>query len=289
MAIGVTMSSFKIKSSLSIIIFTVALALSGRAISEMTGHQQTTGMTHPLTMAHQQLSEAHQNIKNGNVEAFNKNLQTAEALLQDLSSSKDEKTKEEAKALMLEIRQLHQQDSENKEGVMSRLWHRSNALLNREVTKLSNSWSESSSANKTLKHLLDARLHFNYAKHDLFVSHNLSGVKNEIEQTFTYLDKASSTNKKVALKEEISSIKQDINYLLTDKTNTVEEQKIIKALSLANENMLKVSQNTSAGLKIQSKKIADEIIALQRNIIVLEKEEQYDALMKRLEHLDKLL
>jgi hypothetical protein len=285
-----------IKSSLLAITFVSIFAISNSAISDDSIKQKTNDeissisveANHPLAMAHLQLKQAHKNLTEGKTEALSENLKTAKKWLQDPSLSKDKKTQSEAKLLREEIQQLQKENSQNKEGAIARLWHRSSALLKREVTQLSTSWHDSSLANETLKYLIDARLHFNYARHDLFVSHEADKVKNEIAQTFAYLDKAKK-NANPEINKKIIIIQNDIKYLLTDHAKTKEEQAIIKALSIANKNMLKVSQNTSSEIKTMSQNIAQKIIDLRKNIIILEKHEQYNDIMKRLESLDKQL
>ncbi|RTZ67453.1 MAG: hypothetical protein DSZ29_00760 [Aquificaceae bacterium] len=274
------MPPLSIKSSVLSIALALTCAFSNSVVADTSN---------PLTIAHQQLEQAKQSLNTGDTEAFNKNLKLAQESLQTVAMTGDDKAKNEVHALMLEIQQLQAKDtSEDKEGAISRLWHKSSALLEREVTQLSKNWHDASQANKTLKYLLDARLHFNYAEHDLFINHDPENLKSEIESTLSYLEKASSSTKP-AIHKKIETIKIDIMHLLTDKANTEEEQAIIKSLNLAYDSMLNVSQNTHSDLKTKSEKISLEIKTLQQNIILLKKKEQYDELMKRLEALDQLL
>ena len=285
-----------IKLSLLALTFASVFAISNNAVSDDLTKQKVPNEVasaslegnHPLAIVHQQLKQAHKNLTEGKTNALNKNLDEAKKWLQDPALSKDKKTQNEANILKDEIQQLLEESNQNKEGALARLWHRSGALLEREATQLSESWNAASQANEILKFLVDARLHFNYAKHALFVSHDGDEMKAEISKVLGYLDNAKK-RAKPAISEKISVIQNDIQHLLSDRASSKEEQAIFNALSIANENMLKVSQNTNSKLKEESKNIAQEIITLKRNIIILEKNEQYDDIMRRLKALDKQL
>ena len=285
-----------IKLYLLALMFVSVFAISSNVISDDLTKQKVPNEVasaslegnHPLAIVHQQLKQAHKNLTEGKTNALNKNLDEAKKWLQDPALSKDKKTQNEAKMLMDEIQQLLKESDQNKEGAIARLWHRSGALLEREVTQLSKSWDAASQANEILKFLVDARLHFNYAKHALFISHDKEEMKAEVSQALDYLEGAKK-RAKPAISKKISIIQNDIQHLLSNRASSKEEQAIFNALSIASENMLKVSQNTSAKLKTESKNIAQEIIALKRNIILLEKNEQYDDIMRRLKALDKQL
>jgi hypothetical protein len=271
----------------------IVFFVSGNAFSENSAPLQNTSKSHsvsleanhPLAMAHQQLEQAHVHYQKGEIDKVKINLDAAGKWLQG------HQTNSEATELASEIKQLQEQinhPSDEHEGAISRLWHRSSALVVREIEHATKSWNDSTTANKTLKHLLDARLHFNHAEHELFRSHNIEKARYEIDNTLVYLDKAN----KVAIprvRKKITSLKKDIEQLPTNNTNAAEIQTIIQALQAAGISVVKASHSVSPEIHARSKKIAKEISNLKKDIFLLEKRQQYDSVMKRLHQLDKLL
>lgn len=272
----------------------------GNAVSEDKPASQTPAKVHssvsveanhPLAIAHQQLEQARKDFSKGDIEAVRMSLEAANKLLQDPKMSRDSKTINEASELVKEIQQLQAKinnPSDEHEGTISRLWHRSSALAKREIEHITKSWKDVSTSNKTMKHLVDARLHFNYAEHELFISHKVEKADEELKNTLTYLDKAYEIANPQA-REKLASLKKDIQRLSTSHVNTAEEQMIFQALEEANAAIDKVRQSVNPEIRARSKKISADIMDLKKNIIMLERRYQYDTIMNRLFQLDKLL
>ena len=99
--------------------------------------------------------------------------------------------------------------TDENESTLSRLWHRSTALVEHELQSMKQQWNEASSASESYKYILDARLHFDYAEHELFVSHDNENAKEEIKLTLSYLEEAKKVANPSAV-NKIDQIQQDI-------------------------------------------------------------------------------
>ena len=260
----------------------------GHAVAEdlaLKPHVVSVTDKHLLAIAQQQLKQAHEYYKKGEIDQVNKSLQAASQSLQGHQENKA------AAALVSEIKQLQEkisQSSDAHEGTISRLWHRSSALVAREIEHATKSWNDSSTANETLKYLIDARMHFSYTEHDLFANHNAEKANEDIKSTLTYLDKANAIANP-QMREMITVLKKEIQHLPTDQTNAEEVQIILQALETAATSVEKANNSVSQEIQTRSKKIVTDIKNLKKDIFILEKRQQYDAVMEKLQNLDKLL
>jgi len=280
--------------TLSILFFVSSKAFSENRSSPQMGsttHSITVESNHPLAMAHQELKQAHDDFNKGNIGAVQKDLDAASKWLQNSKISNNPKTRDEAAKLANEIQTLHKQlihPSDKHESALARLWHRSTALVEHEVQHITKSWKDSSTANRTLKRLMDARLHFNYAEHELFRSNDVEQANEELNKTVAYLDKASEVATP-RVREKIATIKKDIQRLPTSPANTNDEQMTIQALEKASISIDKASNSVSLEIQARSKKIALEIRNLKKDVTMLERRQQYNSMMERLRQLDKIL
>jgi hypothetical protein len=287
------MKTIHIGSVLLTTTLVIVFFISGNVASEDQAPSQVTLKTHPvsleanhpLAIAHQQLDQAREDYQKGEIDKVKVSLEGARKGLQDHQKNK------EAAELSNEIKQLQEKikhPSDEHENAISRLWHRSSALLVREVEQVTKRWSDSSTANETLKYLIDARMRFSYAEHDLFIKHNSEKARYEIDSTLASLDKAN----KIAsprVREKITALKQDIQQLPTNQTNASETKIILQALQVAGISIDQASHSVSSEIQTRSKKIAEDISNLKEDIFLLEKRQQYDSVMKNLQQLDKLL
>ena len=217
-----------------------------------------------------------------------KELNAAGKWLQQPGLSDNTKTKDEAAALVQEIQELQQKishPSDQHEGAIARIWHRSSALVNHEIQHMTKSWSDVSTANKTIKYLLNAKLHFNYAEHDLFADHDSDNANKELSYTITYLDEAD----KVAIpriRQQISVIKKDIQALASSHANAHEQQDIINALDMASASIHQASHRAVPLIQARLKSLAAEIGSLKSDIGMLEHRQQYDVILEKLRKLE---
>lgn len=285
------MKAFLIGSCLLVASLTVLFFVTGQAVSENSAsasHSVSVESNHPLAMAHQELKQAHEDFNKGDVDRVQKELNTASEWLQQPGLSDNRKTKDQAAALAREIQELQQKinhPSAEHEGAIARIWHRSSALVEHEIQHMAKSWSDVSTANKTLKYLLNAKLHFHYAEHDLFADHDSDNANKEMSYTITYLDEAD----KVAtpqIRQQISVIKEDIQALAKSHANTHDQQNILNALDMASASIHQASQGAALLIQARLKSLATEIVSLKNDIAMLEQKQQYDAILEKLRQLE---
>ncbi len=262
-----------------------------------TPHPVSVEKNHPLAMAHEQLKKAYEDYNKGDLAAVQKELNIASQWLQNSNISQDTKTRDEAARLNSDIQQLQQKISrpgtqkkpeEEHESAISRIWHRSTALVEREIQQAAKGWAETTAANKTLKYLVDARLHFHYAEHDLFISRNREKANSELQQTLLYLDRASKVANPEA-QQKIMALRAEIQSLASTAKPDPEQVRIINALNTAQTAIQDSSQGAPAEIRNRLTRIATDISQLKQDIGSLENKQHYEAIMQKLQALDTAL
>lgn len=280
------LSTFAAALAFLLFVTSYALAESAEAIQPTTQPEVVTAKTnHPLNMANQQLQQAREYYQKGETDKVKASLEAASKWLQGNPSSN------EAIELANEVKQLQNQINNTSEvsgNAISRLWHRSSSLIAHEIEQATKSWNETSTGNKTLKNLIDARMRFSYAEHDLFIIHDEEKARYEIDSTLFYLDKASEVATP-SVREKIMALKQDIQELPTNNIRTEEVKGLIESLNIARDAVQKGDSSVSPEIRARSAKIASDIRRLKNDIFLLEKRQQYDSIRKRLQQLDMLL
>ena len=288
-----------IKSCLLAITLTLALFNTNEAVSENTTLSQTNSTSHPvsveanhpLAMAHQKLEQAYDDYKEGNIDAVQNDLNAASKWLQDPEIGNNTITRDEAAKLADEIQSLQQKikhPSDKHEAALTRIWHRTSALVRYEIQQMERSWSENSTANKTLKHLLGAKLHLNYAEHELFDSHETEKANRDLNKAITYLDDAYNIATP-GVREKIASIKKDMQMLANSHISTSEQQEVFDALDTASASLKDISQSVAPLIQARLKIITTEIENLKGRIGILERQQQYDTILKRIRKLTREL
>ncbi len=286
-------------SCLYIAVFAITLFVSSDAVADNIGSAQPASsplpvsveVNHPLAMAHQKLDHAKENYSQGDIDAVQQDLDAASKWLQHPELSNNTKAKDEATILANDIQALQEvisHPSDEHEGAIARIWHRTTALVEREIQHIKKSWADTSTANKTMKHLLDAKLHFTYAEHDLFVAHNREKANNEISRTITYLDKAE----KVAIpriREQIGTLKNDLQTLADSRIYASEQERIMSVLTQASISIEKVSQGVALPVQSKLQTLVTEIGNLTNEIGALESRQQYNAIIEKLRKLNNEL
>lgn len=246
---------------------------------------------HPLALAQQELEQAKESYNKNDIDAVQKNLEAATKLLQSLQTNSDEKTKSEAAKLAIDIQALLEKinhPSDQHEGVIARIWHRSTALVEHEVQHLGKSWSDTSRTNSALKHLDNAKLHFNYAEFDLFHIHDPEKVQTEITNTLTYVSKIEALDIP-KINKKLESIKKDIQTLVKINKKPAKKQEIINALEMANIAINKASTSVNPKIQVRAKEIVKSINNLKADIEFLEDRKQYDAILKEFDQVNSML
>ncbi|WP_299875032.1 hypothetical protein [uncultured Cocleimonas sp.] len=246
-------------------------------------------VSHPISKAQQSLEQAQQHYQQGDLESVKQNLQEAKKWLDSSQIGKNAKSNSEAKKLSAEIAELEMQLSnatDENESTLSRLWHRSTALVEHELQSMKEQWNEASSASESYKYILDARLHFDYAEHELFVSHDNENAKEEIKLTLSYLEEAKKVANPSAV-NKIHQLQKEIGALNNSKPDQAGKQKLSNLLKKAGEKLQQARKGSGPLLNSELDKIGKQIGALTSNLDNLLSREQYQIIMSELTQIDK--
>lgn len=145
-----------------------------------------------LNVSRTQLNLAFKNYNKGDISASKNNLKHASDWLNKaVEHSRSETIKVEAQKLATSIDNFRLTlNKSSKKNDMARFWHQATSLIKRESEHLIHSYSESSTNNEILRYLLDAKMHFYTAEHDLFFSHDSNDVNLELKKSLNYLSQA---------------------------------------------------------------------------------------------------
>jgi hypothetical protein len=282
-------------SSFFVLIVLGFFSISAEQTTTIEANKQSAEVSaetrHPMLLAQKNLEQAQKNFKLGDIEAVKQNLQEAKIWLENSQSSKNAKSNEEAKKLANEIAGLEKQlsnSTDQNESTLSRLWHRSTALVEHELQLVSKHWSEASIANQAYKHILDARLHFNYAEHELFVSHDSENARHEIKQTLDYLEKAKKAANP-AVSKQIELIHNEIDALSNTQIDQTEKQKLAMSLDSARKTLEQASKNSGPLIESEIKTIGGQIEKLKSNLDDLLSRQHFQSIMSQLHKLDSEL
>jgi hypothetical protein len=252
-----------------------ALAIDYNPVATSSSPGSTTSPGHEndnLNQARLNLSQAIDNYQNKNIEATRKNLELAsEYLTKAAQNSTTDKAKEEAAKLAAAIDKFREnisQASEDQENGLTRFWHQTTSFIMREADQLTHSYIALATDEKTLKHLLDAKVHLFTAEHDLFVSHDAKDAEKELDNTLDYLNEAERVAKPVTRKR-VTDLISDIQ-MLKEKINTRNKiwrkDSVIQSLNKALTNLDEANEKASPATKLR-------IAALKTDIDDLRKQE----------------
>lgn len=169
-----------------------------------------------LGVARQHIEDAIESYQEGDAAASHRSLDLAiEALDEATRNSLSDAVRDEAFKLGAEIesfkRKLDTVSEENRSD-LSRFWHQALSMLKQETEHLVRRYKQLSTSEKTLKHLLDAKMHLFVAKHDLYVGHDDAHAVKELNDVLNYLEEASQVAS-VPVKKSISDLIDDITSL----------------------------------------------------------------------------
>lgn len=289
------------KTIMLVMISTVVIMISYPAISNATEENEVSGKLEDGTLSHNEinglevarvkLQSAIKNYKNGDIDAAKYDLDIAiEWLNRAKKNSKTEKTRASSQMLAIEINDFNQQlkeSSAENENALLRFWHKSTAIIEREVDQLVQGYIELSTSEKTLKHLLDAKMHLYTAEHDLLVSHNAHDSKQELDSVIEYLDKAGQdanppikekilflSNKIILLKEQVSQN--------PDAWRNNDEIMLIKQ---AKESLAQAKVKVPSNLRLRIEAIEVDIQELQNEYEKNDIKQNYDSCMASLKEI----
>jgi len=235
-----------------------------------------------IEAARTQLGLALENYFKGDIDTSKENLEQASNWLHlSLEHTQSEIVREESKHLAEKIdkyRLLLNQTSEN-HGI-TRFWHKTTSLIKREAEHLAHSYKEQSKRNRIFKHILDAKLHFVIAEHDLFISHKFDDAKIELEKSLTYLAKID-TSELPDIGNIVSRLSAGINQLislLTQSENAWKQNKMIHALLNAVTSLDEAKSVAPPTVLVKIDEIRNSIVDLRAHAIQTSIKGKYDAI-----------
>lgn len=236
-----------------------------------------------LEVARTQLSLAYENYNKGDIKASKKNLQHAIKWLSLVEQhSPSEKVKSEAKKLAAKIDDFRSKlNKSSGKSDLARFWHQATSLIMRESEHLIHSYIEQSTLNEIAKHLLNAKLHFYTAEHDLFVSHDSNDATLELDESLHYLaqaEKLAMSEKKVSIKKLTASV-NELKSLTAQHKDAWKQNALIQSLDSAIENLNKAESVASPPTRMKIESIQQTITDLKKDMLLTSLRVKYDSIM----------
>ena len=236
-----------------------------------------------LEVARTQLSLAFDNYNKSDITAAKENLKHASKWLNLAEEhSRSETVKSEAKKLAVEISKFRLTLNKSSEkNDMARFWHQTTSLIKRESEHLLHSYIEQSTRNKILKHLLDAKMHFYTAEHDIFFSHDSNDAILELTKSLEYLSQAESLATpefNAYIKNLISSI-NELKSLSEQNKDAWKQDDLIHSLENAVNNLNKAQSVASPPAKLRIESIKQAILKLKKDVLLTSLKVKYDLIM----------
>ena len=210
-----------------------------------------------LDIARLTIEKAINSYREGDMDASKRNLEIAiESLNKAANDSQTEKAREESRKLGIKIDKFKEklnQASGQHENSLIRFWHQTISIIKRETDHLIHSYNELSVSEKTLKYLLDAKMHLFMAQHDLFATHDDDDAIKELDNVLDYLDEASQVAKP-SIKKKILNLSKNIDVL---------KEQIKPGQEVWKNNDLVLSLNQAVDKLTEAKSIASPQIKLR--------------------------
>ena len=225
-----------------------------------------------LDVARLKIENAINSYKEGDMVASESDLEMAiESLNKAAKDSQTEKAREESRKLGIKIDEFKEklnQASGQDENTLIRYWHQTISIIKRETDELIHSYIELSVSEKTLKYLLDAKMHLFMAQHDLFVSHNDEDAIKELDNVLDYLDDAVQVAKP-SIKKKVLNLNKDI-YALKEQINPGQEawkkNDLVLSLNQAIDKLTKAKNIASPRIKLRIELLVTEIQSLRVDV-----------------------
>ena len=270
----------KVKHCTISLIFILLMSLF---VQPILAEEQSDDDNTYLQVARTQLSIAFDKYNEGDIAAAKQNLKKASDWLNEaVAHSENDKVKTEAEKLAAEIDSfgltLNHSSEQND---IVRFWHQATSLIIRESDQLIHSYIESSNDNTTLRHLLDAKMHFFLAKHDLFVSHDSKDAIQELNDSLEYLDQADAIARP-ELEARINNLINNIKALISITESSNESWKkgeLIDSLDKAINNVTNAESIATPPTKVRLKAIEQDIHQLKLDMEKTSIKTKYDSIM----------
>jgi hypothetical protein len=225
-----------------------------------------------LDVARLKIENAINSYKEGDMAASERDLQMAiESLNKAANDIQTEKAREETRKLGIKIdefkEKLNQAPGQH-ENMLIRFWHQTISIIKREKDHLIHSYIELSVSEKTLKYLLDAKMHLFMAQHDLFVSHNDEEAMKELDNVLDYLDDASQVAKP-SIKKKVINLSKNIQAL-KEQINPGQEawrnNDLVVSLNQASDKLTQAKSIASPQIKLRIESLETEIQRLRVDV-----------------------
>lgn len=280
------------KSAILIAIISAVFFISLPATSaENTGnaeHSNAPDSNKAIDSARANLKSAIDSYRAGDMDATRDHLETAITSLQQAArESLTEKTREESRKLGIKIDEFKEmliQESRQDENSLLRFWHQATSIVKRETDNLIHSYMELSVSERTLKYLLDAKMHLFRAQHDLFVSHDNDDAISELDNVLGYLDEASQVAKP-SLQKKITELNKEILALkdhIKPENESWQENDQILALDQALKSLRKAKSSAAPKISERIESLETEIQILQVDIERNNVKNHYESAMVKL-------
>jgi len=282
-------------------IFLLFISSSAYSI-EKTGqiNQHRQQVSSPIIDEENSLQQARLKLENASISyrkndmaATRQNLKEAAEWLRKAGQiSKTEKAREEARKLKIDIEEFEEKlkhRSAEHENSLARFWHRATSIIARETDHLIHSYVELSIAEKTLKHLLNAKMHLFTAEHDLFVSHEAEDAGEELDKVLDYLEKAVEVAKP-SIQKRIRELSKDIQGLKSVISNGKEIWKNdsqMQAMDRALKELDVANQYATPNNKLRIKLIENDIRKLRHEVESANMKNDYESAMATLQSIIK--
>ena len=225
-----------------------------------------------LDVARLKIENAINSYKEGDLVASERDLEIAiESLNKAAHDSQTEKAREESRKLGIKINEFKEklnQASGQDESTLIRYWHQTLSIIKREKDHLIHSYIELSVTEKTLKYLLDAKMHLFMAQHDLFVSHDNEDAIQELDNVLYYLDDAGQVAKP-SIKKKVINLSKNI-HALKEQINPGQEawrnNDLVLSLKQAINELTKAKNIASPRIKLQIESLETEIQTLRVDV-----------------------
>lgn len=286
------------KLTISILMFLLFICISLPVLSQEEDNQNNLNAkdysdisVSPLRKAHLNLESAVDSFNEDDIDATKQHLEMASKWLNKASqNSRSDKAKEESRQLAIEIDSFKEKinkESEQHENSLARFWHQTTSIIKRETDQLIHSYVKLSIAEKTLNHLLDAKMHLYRAKYDLFVSHDEDDAGEELSKVLNYMNEAIEVAEP-GKHSEIINLSKDIQRLkdnVTKKKDSWESDSEIIALDKALENLNEAKQNASPTIKLRIESLKADLNTLRDDIEKNNIKNDYESAMAKLNNI----
>jgi len=173
----------------------------------------TLGGSAPLVGTRTHLNRAAKNYADEYYAAARADLAQASEWLRRAGIGADEKSRKEAQKLAAEIDAVEDKlDTVGHADTLSKLLHRSAVLVERDAEDLWMRNKQQQAEIRTLRKLLDAKIHLYYSKLDLARKHDSASIRSEIQTADRYLEESLDTAEP-AMAEQITRLRNELEVL----------------------------------------------------------------------------